>query len=161
MSTPVLRLSGTSRAGTPAKNANASTWHSVQARWSIFSTGRLGGFRGARAVLDRRVGVRGDAPVAFLADGDGQDDELLGLGVERAGGQRGVMEFLVARVYLRDRVPQLARGNPQLVANRLPVTHLGTGHRTNMYREQASTITNACTVRSFPVTGSSQRPSCP
>jgi hypothetical protein len=72
LSTPVFRLSGTSRAGTPPKNANASTWHPVQARWSIFSTGR-----------------------------------------------------------------------------------------TNMCREQASTITNAQTVRSFPVTGSSHRPSCP
>jgi hypothetical protein len=66
---------------------------------------RLGGFPGARAVLDRRVGVRGDAPVAFLADGDGQGDEFLGLDVQRAGGQRGVMEFLVAGVHLRDRVP--------------------------------------------------------
>ena len=72
MSTPVLRLSGTRRAGTPPKNANASTWHSVQARWSIFITGR-----------------------------------------------------------------------------------------TNMCREQASTITNAQTVRSFPDDGSSQRPSIP
>ena len=41
-----------------------------------------------------------------------------------------------------------------------PLVHLQHG-RTNMCREQASTITNACTVRSFPVTGSSQRPSCP
>jgi hypothetical protein len=56
----------------PPKNSNAATWHSVHARWSIFSTGR-----------------------------------------------------------------------------------------TNMCREQASTITNAQTVRSFPDTGSSQRPSCP
>jgi hypothetical protein len=38
--TPVLRLSLTSRRGTPAKNANASTWHCVQVRWSIVSTGR-------------------------------------------------------------------------------------------------------------------------
>jgi hypothetical protein len=30
-----------------------------------------------------------------------------------------------------------------------------------MCREQASIMTNAHTTRSFPVTGSSQRPSCP
>ena len=30
-----------------------------------------------------------------------------------------------------------------------------------MCREQHKTITNAQTVRSLPVTGSSQRPSCP
>src|ERR1039458_3328489 len=35
---------------------------------------RLGGFLRASAVLDRCVGVRGDAPVAFLADGDRQGD---------------------------------------------------------------------------------------
>jgi hypothetical protein len=65
-------FSGTSRPGTPPKNSNAATWHSVHARWSIRST-----------------------------------------------------------------------------------------VRTNMCREQASTITNAHTARSFPLTGSSQRPSCP
>ena len=64
--------SKTSLAGTPPKNSNAATWHSLHVRWSIFSTGR-----------------------------------------------------------------------------------------TNMRREQASTITNAQTVRSRPVTGSRQRPSCP
>jgi hypothetical protein len=40
LSTPVRRLSGTSRRGTPPKNANASTCASVHARWSIVSTGR-------------------------------------------------------------------------------------------------------------------------
>jgi len=40
LSTPVLRLSGTSLAETPPKNPNAATWHSVHARWSIFSAGR-------------------------------------------------------------------------------------------------------------------------
>jgi hypothetical protein len=72
LSTPVFRLSGTSRAGTPPKNSNAAAWHSVQARWSILATGR-----------------------------------------------------------------------------------------TNMCREQHKTITNAQMVRSLPVAGSSQRPSCP
>ena len=33
-------FSGTKRAGTPPKNANASTWQRVQASWSIRSTGR-------------------------------------------------------------------------------------------------------------------------
>ena len=65
-------FSGTSRAGTPPKNPNAAVLHSVQDRWSIFSTGR-----------------------------------------------------------------------------------------TNMCLEQHSTIANAQTVRSFPETGSSHRPSCP
>jgi hypothetical protein len=38
--TPVLRLSGTIRSGTPPKNSKAATWASTQERWSIFSTGR-------------------------------------------------------------------------------------------------------------------------
>src|ERR1019366_7916329 len=54
---------------------------------------RLGGFLRASAVLDRCVGVRGDAPVAFLADGDRQGDELLGPGVKHTRGQRGVMKL--------------------------------------------------------------------
>jgi hypothetical protein len=33
-------LSGTSLAGTPPKNPNAATWHSVHARWSMLMTGR-------------------------------------------------------------------------------------------------------------------------
>jgi hypothetical protein len=33
-------LSGTSRAGTPPKKANAATWHSLQACWSSRITGR-------------------------------------------------------------------------------------------------------------------------
>ena len=72
MSTPVFRLSGTSRAGTAPKNSNAFTWHSVHACWSSLSTGR-----------------------------------------------------------------------------------------TNMCREQASTIANAQTTSRFPVAGSSHLPSCP
>jgi hypothetical protein len=36
----------------------------------------------------------------------------------------------------------------------------GTG-RTNMCRERVSTMTNAQTVPSLPVSGSSHRPSCP
>jgi len=36
----VARLSGTIRAGTPPKNANASTCANVHACWSIFNTGR-------------------------------------------------------------------------------------------------------------------------
>ena len=39
---------------------------------------RLGGFPRVRALLDRSVGVGGYAAVAFLADRDGQGDELLG-----------------------------------------------------------------------------------
>src|SRR5215472_15982059 len=85
---------------------------------------RLGGFPRAGAMLNRGVGVRGDAPVAFLADGDGQGDELLGLGIERARCQRGVMKLLVSGVHLRDRVPQLARGHSQLVTDGLAVAHL-------------------------------------
>ncbi|COW86572.1 Uncharacterised protein [Mycobacterium tuberculosis] len=40
LSTPVLRLSHTSRAGTPSKNSNAATWQAHQAVWSIRMTGR-------------------------------------------------------------------------------------------------------------------------
>lgn len=40
MSTPVFKLSGTSRAGQPPKNANASTWHVVHDAWSMLATGR-------------------------------------------------------------------------------------------------------------------------
>lgn len=35
----MARLSGTIRAGTPSKKPNAATCASVQACWSIFSTG--------------------------------------------------------------------------------------------------------------------------
>src|SRR3954471_20416783 len=43
--TPVFKLSGTSRAGTPAKNSNAATWHATQVRWFIDSTGRTNACR--------------------------------------------------------------------------------------------------------------------
>lgn len=66
---------------------------------------RLGGFLRAGAMLNRRVRVRGDAPVAFLADSDRQGDELLGSGVQRTRRQCGVMKLLVAGVHLRDRMP--------------------------------------------------------
>jgi len=45
LSTPVFTLSGTRRAGTPPKNANASTWQRVHAPWSIRSTGRTNRYR--------------------------------------------------------------------------------------------------------------------
>jgi len=38
--TPVFKLSDTSRRGTPPKNANASTWATTQASWSMRTTGR-------------------------------------------------------------------------------------------------------------------------
>ena len=38
-------FSYTRRAGTPPKNANASTWQRVQASWSIRSTGRTNMYR--------------------------------------------------------------------------------------------------------------------
>src|SRR5690349_22936040 len=69
------------------------------------------------------MSVGGDAAVAFLADRDGQGDELLGLGVQGSGRQRGIVQFLIARVNLRDRVPQLAGRHSQLVAHGLSVTH--------------------------------------
>src|ERR1019366_4454261 len=84
---------------------------------------RLGGFLGARPVQDRRVRVRGNASVTFLADRDRQGDEFFCPGIQHTGRQGRIMKLLVARVDLRDRVAQFARGYPQLLADRLPVTH--------------------------------------
>ncbi len=58
----------------------------------------------------------------------------------------------------RDAAEELKRRDVASVQARWSI--LSTG-RTNMCREHASTITNAQTVRSFPVTGSSHLPSCP
>src|SRR5579859_6586778 len=84
---------------------------------------RLGGLWRGGAMLDGGVGVGGDAAVAFLADRDRQRDELLGPGVQGPGRQRRIVQFLIARVDRRDRVPQFSRRHPQLVAHSLSVTH--------------------------------------
>jgi len=57
------------------------------------------------AVLDGGGGVGGAAAVAFLADHDGQGDELLGPGVQGAGHQRRIVKFPLAHTDQRDRVP--------------------------------------------------------
>jgi len=84
---------------------------------------RLSGLLRGCAVPYGGVGVGGDAAVAFLADRDGQRDELLGLGVQDPGRQRRIVQFLIARVDPRDRVSQLPRRYLQLVAHGRSVTH--------------------------------------
>src|SRR6516225_6028938 len=73
---------------------------------------RLGGFLRGGAALDRGVGMGGDTAIAFLADRDGQSDELLGPGIQGPGRQCGIVQFPIARVDLGDRVPQLSRRYP-------------------------------------------------
>jgi hypothetical protein len=83
---------------------------------------RLRRLRWRGAVQYRGVRVRGDAAVSFLADRDSQGDELLGPHVEDARGQRGIMQLLVVRIDLRDRVPQVAgRGSAPAAPRERPV----------------------------------------
>jgi len=69
--------------------------------------------------LCRAAGVRGDAPVALLADRDGQRDQLADLRLELTtlrGDRRGVLSG-VGGVDLGDRLPQCSARSGDLVQN--------------------------------------------
>jgi hypothetical protein len=58
LSTPVFRLSGTNRAGTPPKNANASTCAAVHSCWSMSRVGRTNMCREQHSTITNAHTVR-------------------------------------------------------------------------------------------------------
>ena len=77
----------------------------------------FGGLLPTRAGSCRALRVRCDATIAPFDDRDSEGHQFFGADVERAGGQRGLVELTEAPVHVGNRSPQIAVQHTQLVEN--------------------------------------------
>ena len=81
-------------------------------------TDGLGDLLGRRAAAGGAFGVRHDAAVAFTGHGDGERDELLGAGAQRARRERGAVQLAEGAVGVGDRPAQVPSQRAGLLADR-------------------------------------------
>jgi hypothetical protein len=101
----------------------ASNWVKAPRAWLAYIADpqRFEDLLARRALFDGGLGVKSDAVVAAHCDRDRQRDQLLGLGVERLGGERGLRDGGEGLHHLARPTAQAPQVGAEILRQRRPI----------------------------------------